>query len=74
MKKSADPVPPTAPSLVPDAPPEGALLITDLHDGCCHWPFGDHPNIHYCGKPVAYRLYCFEHCERSYITPSKRWA
>jgi GcrA cell cycle regulator len=70
MKKPVSPAPP----LAPETPPIGALLITDLHDGCCHWPFGEHPAISYCGKPVAYRLYCQEHCERSYVTPLKRWA
>ena len=68
-KPRVEPSPPIAPVAI-----NGRLSLLDLTDDVCHWPYGDHPNVTYCGEPVFRRLYCSGHCEIAYTTTRERYS
>jgi hypothetical protein len=66
----------SAPESAPDsAPARVGLTIADkvcaLTKKVCRWPCGDpdHPDFHFCGRPVANRPYCDHHRTLAYKVP-----
>ena len=73
-EKRIQPPPPSyAPPPEPERPPLGALTLVDINWHECHWPFGEHPHVLYCGKPVFKRSYCLEHFRVGYDKARKEW-
>jgi GcrA cell cycle regulator len=52
--RSAPPPPPPPPA------PENGLRLTELTEGCCHWPYGDR-DFRFCGAPAVNGVYCAAH-------------
>ena len=60
------PIQPVVQRLVVPASPVRRVLIEELTDKTCRWPFGDRPPFEYCGAPTEdpgdpKRVYCREH-------------
>jgi hypothetical protein len=67
-KPRPEPIPP------PQIVPIENVTLFDLNDDVCHWPYGEHPAILFCGRPVYLRSYCADHYDQAYVVPKARWA
>ncbi|TAI61594.1 hypothetical protein CWO89_34385 [Bradyrhizobium sp. Leo170] len=58
----------------PPAEPPGQVPLLHLGNDDCHFPFGDHPTVRFCGLPKKPGSpYCAEHHAVAFVSPKQRW-